>query len=79
MGNPVVHFEIGPAEDQRLVKFYGELFGWKPQPIPGGSYTIVDTQGGASAQISPAERERLFQQFLEWQQTRGRRSAGAVQ
>jgi uncharacterized protein len=40
---------------------------------------FVDTQGGASAQISPAERERLFQQFLEWQQTRGRRSAGAVQ
>ena len=27
MGNPVVHFEIGAAEEAPLVRFYGELFG----------------------------------------------------
>jgi predicted enzyme related to lactoylglutathione lyase len=47
MGNPVVHFEIGGVEDQALVRFYGELFGWRLQAVPGGFYyTLVDTQGG---------------------------------
>lgn len=27
MGNAVVHFEIGAADDQALVAFYGQLFG----------------------------------------------------
>jgi predicted enzyme related to lactoylglutathione lyase len=28
MGNPVVRFEIGAADDQALARFYAELFGW---------------------------------------------------
>ena len=28
MADPVVRFEIGAVEDQPLVRFYGELFGW---------------------------------------------------
>jgi predicted enzyme related to lactoylglutathione lyase len=27
MGNPVVHFEIGAADEGQLVRFYGEVFG----------------------------------------------------
>jgi predicted enzyme related to lactoylglutathione lyase len=46
MGNAVVHFEFGAVEDEPLVKFYGELFGWKTQTIPGANYTVIDTQGG---------------------------------
>jgi predicted enzyme related to lactoylglutathione lyase len=46
MANPVVHFEIGAAEDEPLVKFYGELFGWSLGTIPGVGYTLVDTRGG---------------------------------
>jgi uncharacterized protein len=46
MGNPVVHFEIGAAEDEPLVKFYGELFGWSLRIVPGAGYTLVDTRGG---------------------------------
>jgi predicted enzyme related to lactoylglutathione lyase len=46
MGNAVVHFEIGAAQDEPLVKFYGELFGWGLRTIPGVNYTLVDTQGG---------------------------------
>jgi len=31
-----VHFEI-PAENvEKLKKFYGELFGWKIEKMPGG-------------------------------------------
>jgi hypothetical protein len=46
MGNPVVRFEIGAADPQPLVNFYGELFGWDLQVI-SEAYTLVDTRGGA--------------------------------
>jgi uncharacterized protein len=46
MGNAVVHFEIGGPDDQRLVDFYGELFGWNLQPIAGSGYSMIDTCGG---------------------------------
>jgi uncharacterized protein len=46
MANPVVHFEIGAADDQPLLRFYGELFGWGLQAFPGVNYTLVDTRGG---------------------------------
>jgi uncharacterized protein len=46
MGNAVVHFELGAADEQQLVRFYGELFGWGMQPIPGG-YTLIDTRAGS--------------------------------
>lgn len=47
MGHAVVHFEVGAADDGPLVAFYGELFGWGLQSFPGGSYTMIDTRGGA--------------------------------
>ncbi len=47
MGNAVVHFEFGAADDEPLVAFYRELFGCSLQGFPGGGYTMIDTQGGA--------------------------------
>jgi uncharacterized protein len=46
MGNAVVYFEIGGPEDQPLIEFYGELFGWGTQKVPGANYTLIDTQSG---------------------------------
>ena len=46
MGNAVVHFEIGGPDDQPLMDFYGELFGWHLQPMAGSGYALVDTCGG---------------------------------
>lgn len=46
MGNAVVHFGVGAADDGPLVTFYGELFGWSLQGFPGGGYTAIDTRGG---------------------------------
>ena len=46
MGNAVVHFEVGAADDGPLAAFYGELFGWGLQGMPGGGYTMIDTRGG---------------------------------
>ncbi|HEU4896531.1 MAG TPA: VOC family protein, partial [Actinomycetota bacterium] len=45
MANPVVHFEIGAADHQALVHFYGELFGWGLRQVSEG-YTLADTRGG---------------------------------
>lgn len=45
MGNAVVHFEIGAADDGPLAAFYRNLFGWQLQPMPGGEYTMVGTGG----------------------------------
>jgi predicted enzyme related to lactoylglutathione lyase len=45
MGNAVVHFEVGGPDPEPLIAFYGELFGWRLQPTPGG-YTFIDTQAG---------------------------------
>jgi predicted enzyme related to lactoylglutathione lyase len=46
VGNPVVHFEVGAADDGLLVAFYGEMFGWGLQSLPPGGYTMIDTRGG---------------------------------
>ena len=46
MGNAVVHFEVGAADDGPLVAFYGTLFGWALQGFSGGGYTMIDTRGG---------------------------------
>ncbi|HET7018262.1 MAG TPA: VOC family protein [Streptosporangiaceae bacterium] len=47
MGNAVVHFEFGAADDEPLVAFYRGLFGWSLQRFAGGGYTMIDTCGGA--------------------------------
>ena len=46
MGNAVVHFEVGAADDRLLVAFYAELFDWGLQGLSGGDYTQIDTRGG---------------------------------
>ena len=46
VGNAVVHFEVGAADDGPLAAFYGELFGWELRGLPGGGYTMIDTRGG---------------------------------
>jgi uncharacterized protein len=43
MAGEVVHFEV-PADDVgRAQKFYQDAFGWKMQPMPEMSYTMVST------------------------------------
>jgi uncharacterized protein len=47
MGNAVVYFEVGGPDDQPLIDFYGELFGWGIQRVGTGiNYSLIDTKGG---------------------------------
>jgi hypothetical protein len=47
VGNAVVHFEIGAADDQPLAAFYGQLFGWDLRALSAAGYTLIDTCGGS--------------------------------
>ena len=46
MSNAVVHFEIAAADQDLLVAFYGELFGWRLRGLSSGGYTMIDTCAG---------------------------------
>ncbi len=43
--NPVVHFEMGYNDKQRMVDFYASVFGWKPQMMGPqmGEYVVEQT------------------------------------
>jgi predicted enzyme related to lactoylglutathione lyase len=56
MANPVVHFEVVGKDVAALGSFYGELFGWKTNPIEGMGYTIVEKEeGGIGGGIGQAQ------------------------
>jgi predicted enzyme related to lactoylglutathione lyase len=43
--NPVVHFEMGYRDRERMKKFYGTCFGWEMQQMGAemGEYVVVHT------------------------------------
>jgi uncharacterized protein len=43
--SPVVHFEMGYNDKERMVKFYETAFGWKAQPMGPemGNYVVAQT------------------------------------
>ncbi len=43
--NPVVHFEMGYKDRERMVKFYETAFGWKTQSMGAdmGNYVVAQT------------------------------------
>src|SRR5438874_2457105 len=47
MGDGVLFFEVGAADQEPLKRFYSELFGWRLQQMPQGRYVLVDTAGGS--------------------------------
>ena len=47
MANLVVHFEIHASDPQRLIDFYGELFGWNFTRFGEMPYWAIQTGEGA--------------------------------
>jgi predicted enzyme related to lactoylglutathione lyase len=45
MGNQIAHFEVGSADFDGLVRFYGELFDWRVERT-ADTLAIVDTRSG---------------------------------
>lgn len=54
MAGQVVHFEIPVDDPQRAQSFYRDAFGWRMEPMPEMSYTIVTT-AAVDEQGMPAE------------------------
>jgi len=58
MGRPVVHWEIGARDAERLQKFYGDLFDWQINADNPMGYGLVITgareQGGIDGGIMKA-------------------------
>ena len=48
MGNPVVHFEIGGKNAEKMREFYGGLFDWEFEEydVMGGYTTVAVGDGG---------------------------------
>lgn len=65
MGNAVVYFEVGAADDSPLVAFYGKVFGWNLEAFPGGGYTMIDTAagGGISGGIGKSQTGEPWSAF----------------
>ena len=50
MAHPVVHFEVSGSDLGKLQEFYGEVFGWKTQKVPGEMpYAMVEKEEGGIA------------------------------
>jgi uncharacterized protein len=45
VGNRIAHFEVGSADFERLLRFYGELFDWRVERT-ADTLAIVDTRSG---------------------------------
>ncbi|MEP6910728.1 MAG: VOC family protein [Actinomycetota bacterium] len=56
MAHPVVHFEVSGRDLDKLQSFYGDLFGWKTNKIPGEMpYAMVEgEEGGIGGGIGQA-------------------------
>ena len=46
MAHPVVHFEMGGEDGERLASFYQELFGWEIQGAGPGYWLVAPQNGG---------------------------------
>ncbi len=46
MANPFVHIELQTKDVEKSKKFYGSMFGWKLEEIPGMDYTIINVGEG---------------------------------
>jgi predicted enzyme related to lactoylglutathione lyase len=57
MANPFVHVELATTDVAKAKDFYGKLFDWKLEDIPGMDYTIINvgegTGGGIMKTIQP--------------------------
>lgn len=49
----VVHFEIHASDPDRLIAFYGDLFGWRFTKVEGMDYWTIETGEGSVQMDAP--------------------------
>ncbi len=51
MANSFVHVELNTTDVDKAKAFYGKLFEWTLEDIPGGGYTLIKTGKGTGGGI----------------------------
>jgi predicted enzyme related to lactoylglutathione lyase len=51
MGNPFVHVELATTDVAKAKAFYGSLFDWKLEDLPGMDYTMIKVGEGTKGGI----------------------------
>jgi predicted enzyme related to lactoylglutathione lyase len=51
MANPFCHVELNTTDVQKAKDFYGKLFDWKLEDMPGGEYTMIRVGEGTGGGI----------------------------
>ena len=46
MSNPFCHVELNTTDLKKAREFYGKLFDWKLEDMPGGNYTMINVGEG---------------------------------
>ena len=46
MPNPFCHVELNTTDVKKAKEFYGKLFNWKLEDMPGGNYTMIGVGEG---------------------------------
>ena len=46
MPNPFCHVELNTTDVKKAKEFYGKLFNWKLEDMPGGEYTMIGVGEG---------------------------------
>ncbi len=51
----IVHVEFHVKDPKKVEKFYGSLFGWKFQEVPGMNYSLFEAPGGLPGGVGGLE------------------------
>ena len=51
----IVHVEFHAKDPKKLEKFYGSLFGWKFQEVPGMNYSLFEAPSGPPGGVGGLE------------------------
>lgn len=70
MGNPFVHVELVTGDVNRAKDFYGKLFDWKLEDIPGMDYTMVNVGEGTGGGMMKAPSPDILPQWLPYVQVK---------
>ena len=54
----IVHVEFAVKDPKKVEKFYGNLFGWKFEEVPGMNYSLIQTPSGPGGGVGPLQENQ---------------------
>ena len=56
VSKPISYFELRTPDPSQAERFFGELFGWRFEPVPGMSYDMLRTGGELAGGVMPTSK-----------------------